>query len=162
MGILSTAIYESFQLDEDFQDEVLDSLEETGSLEEVNEEPIEESLITESSSDISKAIDEYQELLRQDIPPAKAKSMVTGEEEVKESLTESRKMNTKSKYDPEVYMRKVVEQYRKAAKFSLDEELTEEKLKNEDWRIKNIAMRAAVPSSALREALLKGNVNNEN
>lgn len=180
MGILSKALYESFALEEDFQDEVLDSLEDNGSLEECVDTDIEESLnedmsiwdkiapalnLEESlneSTDIEKAIDEYQALLRKDIPPAKAKAMIVGkEEEIQESLNEStsKPKTVADKYDPKAYMQKVVERYRKAAKFSLDEELTEEKLKNEGWRIKNIAMKAAVPSSALKEALLEGNKN---
>lgn len=176
MGMITDALYESFGIiEEDFKDEVLDSAEESIKKNEYIDEAIgtsiwdkikdyiNESLINESSSgSIEKAIEQYQDLLRQDIPPEKAKAMVVGKEkeqegEIQESLTESKRiMDVKTKYDPDAYMKKVVEQYRKAAKFSLEEELTEEKLKNEDWRIKNIAMRAAIPSSALREALLKG------
>lgn len=181
MGFLTEELHKSFNMYEGFQDEVLDSAEqslkdyendnldiEESLKEEVSlwdrvEDYLDESLITESS-DIEKAIDKYQELLRQDIPPAKAKAIVTGkEEEVQESLTESNDVNTdkKCKYDPNSYLKKVAEQYRKAANFSLDEELTEDKLKNEYWRIQNIAMKAAVPSSALKEMLLKGNLNED-
>jgi hypothetical protein len=113
---------------------------------------------------ISNAIDKYYSLLRKDIPPVKAKAIVMGEEEeeIQEALTESNNiMDNKSKYDPEIYMQKVVEQYKRAAKIPLDEELTEEKLKHEDWRIKSIAMRSAVPSADLKKALLKRKINED-
>lgn len=178
MGVLTTALYESFNMEEDFQDEVLDSLEDNGSLQEdCNKENMDESLnesvwdmiapaldINESlneSTEIENAIDKYQELLRKDIPPARAKAMVTGKEEVQESLNESAeiKESADNKYDPKAYMKRVVERFKKEAKFPLDEQLTEEKLKNEGWRIKNVAMKAAIPSSALKEALLEGSKN---
>lgn len=174
MGILNTAIYESFNMEEDFSDEVLASaeesikdnkyLEETISTDPIWSEVESQIMMTESSDmDISNAIDKYYSLLRKDIPPVKAKAIVMGEEEeIQESLTESNNiMDNKSKYDPETYMQKVVEQYKRAAKIPLDEELTEEKLKHEDWRIKNIAMRSAVPSADLKKALLKRKINED-
>ena len=178
MGLLTSAIYESFNIEEDFAEEVAETADKSVE-ENKEEENLDENLneaagntiwdkiapaLQESlneSSDIGKAIDEYQELLRQDIPPAKAKAIVTGEEEeIQESLKES-KENKPNKYDPKAYMQKVVERYKKEAKFPLDEQLTEEKLKNEGWRIKNVAMKAAVPSAALREALLEGTKNED-
>lgn len=196
MGILNTAIYESFNMEEDFSDEVLASAEESIKDNEYIEESVggnsiwdivepqvqsskssggstwdilepqitNESIITEASDmTISNAIDKYYSLLRKDIPPVKAKAIVMGEEEeIQESLTESNNiMDNKSKYDPEIYMQKVVEQYKRAAKIPLDEELTEEKLKYEDWRIKSIAMRSAVPSADLKKALLKRKINED-
>lgn len=178
MGILNDAIYESFNMEEDFSNEVLASAEESikdnkyieesvsgNSIWDIIEpEIMNESIITEASDvTISNAIDKYYSLLRKDIPPVKAKAIVMGEEEeIQESLTESNNiMDNKSKYDPEIYMQKVVEQYKRDAKIPLDEELTEEKLKHEDWRIKNIAMRSAVPSADLKKALLKRKINED-
>lgn len=173
MSQLTKALYESFHIDEDFAEEVAEvadnSVEDNkDNIDESLNESIwdkvapllEESATLKESSEIGKAIDEYQKLLRQDIPPAKARAIVTGEkEEVQESLNESsqvkKEMTVKEKYDPKSYMKKVCEKYRTEAKFGLDEELTEEKLKNEDWRIKNVAMRASIPSSKLKEALLE-------
>lgn len=184
MSQLSRAIYESFNIAEDFAEEIAETADE--SVENYAEKPMEESLITEgtmwdkveahlgnmknesltedvggkySVAEIEKALDEFYELVfRQDTPPQKAKSQILGID-VQESLKESQKpgyrFNSREKYDPKEYMKYVCEKYRKAADFGMDEQLTEEKLKYEDWRIQNIAMGASIPSARLKEALLE-------
>lgn len=216
MGNLSQAIYESFNIDEDFAEEVAETADE--SVEEMNEsiddpfekpsddtvwdkvkddvtesltegsiwdkiapalqENVNESLWDEiiekvpdlneslnesqETSDISRALDQFYDLTNnQDIPPKRAKAMILGEESMQESLKESNlreaaPVSYKEKYDPNKHMQKVVEKYMKEARWPADTKFTEDMLKNEDWRIKNVAMRGAVPSSALKEALLEG------
>lgn len=186
MGKLSKAIYESFNIEEDFAEEVAeiadDSVEQAEQQETVEEsltegtlwdkiapalqEEMNESLNESADTSIEQALDRFYDLTQnKDIPPKKAKAMILGKEEMSESLTESKlndsKMSYKEKYDPKNHMKKVVERYIKEANFPKDTKFTEEMLKNEGWRIKNVAMKAAVPSSALKEALLEG-INNEN
>lgn len=187
MSQLSRAIYESFNIAEDFAEEIAETADE--SVENYEEKPMDESLVTEGTmwdkvkahlgnmknesltedvgeytdrekAAISKALDDFFELaVRQDIPPNIAKKQVLGEN-MQESLTEAKekpgyKYNSREGYDPEAHMKHVCEKYRKAAEFGLDEPLTEEKLKYEDWRIQNIAMGASIPSAKLKEALLE-------
>ena len=185
MGRLSTALYESFNLVDDFQDEILDSLEETGALEEepivneslVNEsiwdrvapdlgigreEGLEESLhINESNENLSQILDQFYDLMiKQDLGPIEAKKRILQDVNMNESLQEQKQpelsrseRRAKRKTD---YMESICEEFRKAADFGLNEELTEEKLKYEGWRIQNLAIRKGVPSADIKEALLKG------
>ena len=180
MSSISEALYESFQyVDEDFTQEILDSLEDTDSLQESAEEnlwdklepvlektpPVNESLLKEDMT-IDQALDEFYELMiKQDVPPKEAKARVlkdlgkepaiTESMELKEEKTLTRKERlAKQKSDR---MKAICEEFRKSANFFLDEELTEDKLKYEEWRIKNLALRTGIPSAKIKEALLKGN-----
>lgn len=199
MGRLSKAIYESFNIEDNFAEEVAqvadgsvekakqieqqENIEESlteGTLwdkiapalqEEMNESlwddivkavpDLNESLNESADTSIEQALDKFYDLTQnKDIPPKRAKAMILGQEEMVESLTEAKlnssKKTYKEKYDPKRHMKKVVERYIKEAHFPKDTQFTKEMLKNEDWRIKNVAMKAAVPSSALKEALLEG------
>ena len=193
MGLITTAIYESLNMDEDFQDEILDSLEETDSLQEevslkeertawdilTNAMPellkesagsLKESLLKEDI-DVEGVIDEFYDLMMQDIRPNRAKKMVLqnfGKDstttlaesmDMKESASEEKSLSreerrAKRKSD---YMKSVCEEFRKSADFFLDEQLDDEKLKYEGWRIKNLAVRKGIPHEDIREALLKEN-----
>ena len=180
MSSISEALYESFQyVDEDFTQEILDSLEDTDSLQESAEEnlwdklepvlektsPVNESLLKEDMT-IDQALDEFHELMiKQDVPPKEAKARVlkdlgkepaiTESMELKEEKTLTRKERLAKKKSDR--MKAVCEEFRKSANFFLDEELTEDKLKYEGWRIKNLALRTGIPSAKIKEALLKGN-----
>lgn len=180
MSSISEALYESFQyVDEDFTQEILDSLEDTGSLQESAKEnlwdklapilektpQVNESLLKEDMT-IDQALDEFYELMiKQDVPPKEAKARVLKDMGREPAITESMELKedkpltreermAKRKTD---YMQGICEEFRKSAGFFLDEELDEDKLKYEEWRIKNLAVRKGVPSADIKEALLKGN-----
>ena len=190
------ALLESFDIEEGLQDEVLDSLEETGSLEESvadtviennpdlmeeslmtesiwdkiapalgavgDREELGESLITEAPDNLPAILDRFYDLMmKQDLGPAEAKKRILGEVGMNESLQESKEpelsrkeKQAKRKAD---YMESICKQFRESARFGLDDELTEEKLKYEGWRIKDLAARKGIPSADIKEALLKGN-----
>ena len=50
---------------------------------------------------------------------------------------------------------KAVKEFRESAKYSKDEKITEEMLKYKMYKVENIAMRKAIPSRVLKEAILK-------
>lgn len=127
-----------------------------------NREELGESLITEAPDNLPAILDRFYDLMmKQDLGPAEAKKRILGEVGMNESLQESKEpelsrkeKQTKRKAD---YMESICKQFRESARFGLDEELTEEKLKYEGWRIKDLAARKGIPSADIREALLKGN-----
>ena len=181
MSSIRDALYESLHYEEDFQEEILDSLEETGSLQEdvsawdklVKQLPqleedvnsLKEAISLKEDASFGQALDSFYKLIIDDVPPAEAKSRVLQDMGIHESLTEevekaeeqplSRKERlAKKKAD---YMKKICEEFRKSANFFLDEQLDEDKIKYEEWRIKSLAVREGIPVADLREALLKEN-----
>lgn len=109
-----------------------------------------------------EAIDEFYELIRKDTPPEKAKKIVLGKEDndLQESLLteEGEKKMSESKkrgWYPDEHMQKVVEYYRNWAGFDKDQTLTEELLKDEDWRIRRVSSLKNVPADKLKSELLK-------
>lgn len=116
--------------------------------------------ITEKTNE--EAMDEFYELIRKDIPPEKAKNIVLGKEndDLKESLLKEegeKKMSESKKrgWYPDEHMQKVVEYYRNWAGFDNDQTLTEELLKDEDWRIRRVSSLKNVPADKLKSELLK-------
>lgn len=181
MSSIRDALYESLHYEEDFQEEILDSLEETGSLQEdvtawdklVKQLPeleedvnsLKEAISLKEDASFGQALDSFYKLIIDDVPPAEAKSRVLQDMGIHESLTEEvekaeeqplsrEERMAKRKSD---YMKEVCEEFRKSANFFLDEDLDEDKIKHEEWRIKNLAVRKGIPSADIREALLKGN-----
>lgn len=83
-----------------------------------------------------------------------------------ESLEEGeKKMSEPKKYrgwDPDEHLKKVCEYYRKWAGFGEDEVLTEEMLKNEDWRLKRVSALKNTPVKKIKAELLKQKDSDEN
>ena len=83
-----------------------------------------------------------------------------------ENLEEGvKKMSEPKKYkgwDPDEHIKKVCKYYRDWAGFGEDEVLTEELLKNEDWRLKRVSALKNVPVRKIKEELLKQKDSDEN
>jgi hypothetical protein len=58
-------------------------------------------------------------------------------------------------WDPDEHLKKVVKYYKDWAGFNEDEVLTEDLLKNEDWRLKRVSSLKNVPVKQLKAELLK-------
>lgn len=83
-----------------------------------------------------------------------------------ENLEEGvKKMSEPKKYkgwDPDEHIKKVCKYYRDWAGFGEDEVLTEDLLKNEDWRLKRVSALKNVPVRKIKEELLKQKDSDEN
>ena len=77
--------------------------------------------------------------------------------DLQENLVPKEKEFPKNKrgWDPDEYMKKVVKYYKDWAGFNEDEVLTEDLLKNEDWRLKRVSSLKNVPVKQLKSELLK-------
>lgn len=58
-------------------------------------------------------------------------------------------------WDPDENIKKAAKYYRDWAKFGEDEQLTEDLLKNEDWRLKRVSSLKNIPVKQLKAELLK-------
>ena len=58
-------------------------------------------------------------------------------------------------WDPDENLKKAVKYYKDWAKFGDDEVLTEDLLKNEDWRLKRVSALKNIPVKQLKAELLK-------
>lgn len=75
-------------------------------------------------------------------------------EKAKEADT-PKPVQKKRGWDPDEHLQKVVKYYKDWAGFDEDEELTEDLLKNEDWRLKRVSSLKNVPVKQLKAELLK-------
>ena len=137
--------------------------EETETL---KQEPIKESLVTEDV-DASKVVDAFYGLLQQDIPPKKAKEMVMKEmpnvdgSALEESLMREDVRPKDRNNKPKTRLEQYAREFRDLAGYAYNEQLTEEKIKYDNWLVKKVANRNYVPTAKLKEELLK-DINNEN
>lgn len=144
-------------LNEDLSTDIADARISTGEVEDMidsNELPVEKTN--------EEAMDEFYELLKQDIPPTEAKAIVLGKEndDLKESLLkeegEKKMSETKRRgWDPDEHLQRVVEYYKNWAGFDKDEIITEDMLKHEDWRLKRVSSLKNTPVSKIKAELLK-------
>lgn len=171
MSIYTDAIYESLSLDEDkslnesYWDNIKayagNEIEEAGLEEELQEDMIEddveqdidEPIMNESLSNI---LEEYDSLLKEGVDSTEARKQILAKQPKK--VVESKKLSREERLAEakKSRMRKYTEEFRKAANFSLDEELDEDKLKRHEMLLKNHAIKHGIPSKDLREALIKG------
>lgn len=164
---LESAIYKSIEnkynielqdsskiLNEDLSTDIADAKISAGEVEDMidsNELPVEKTN--------EEAMDEFYELLKQDIPPTKAKAIVLGKDnDMNESLEGCEKKMSETKkrgWDPDEHLQKVVEYYKNWAGFDKDQVITEDMLKHEDWRLKRVSSLKSTPVSKIRAELLK-------
>lgn len=79
-----------------------------------------------------------------------------GLSELEESFFITEKEQPKRRgWDPDENIKKAAKYYRGWAKFGEDEQLTEDLLKNEDWRLKRISSLKNIPVKQLKAELLK-------
>ena len=142
-------------LNEDLSTDIADARISTCEVEDMidsNELPVEKTN--------EEAMDEFYELLKQDIPPTEAKAIVLGkEDEINESLKGREKKMSETKkrrgWDPDEHLQRVVEYYKNWAGFDKDEIITEDMLKHEDWRLKRVSSLKNTPVSKIKAELLK-------
>lgn len=168
MSIFTEALSQSFDLEEDklLLDEALltesaytkDELKDKFGTDDLdiinagNEEDVE--------LKIEEALDMYEGLLNQDVPPAVAKAKVLKKEPpepIKEGL-EEKPLTRRERLEQERKNRwkGYCEAFRKEENFTLDESLDEDKLKYSGPAIKRLATRYGIPSAKFKEALIKG------
>lgn len=141
-------------LNEDLSTDIADARISAGEVEDMidsNELPVEKTN--------EEAMDEFYELLKQDIPPNEAKAIVLGKEDsINESLKGREKKMSETKrrgWDPDEHLQRVVEYYKNWAGFDKDEIITEDMLKHEDWRLKRVSSLKNTPVSKIKAELLK-------
>lgn len=106
-----------------------------------------------------EALNMYENLREQNMSPDEAKAKVLSESKAyREALKEDSQLTRRERLEREKQKRlkSYVEAFRKQNDFSLDEELTEEKLKYHTMQIKEHAVRHGIPSAEFKEALIKG------
>lgn len=70
-------------------------------------------------------------------------------------ITEDKEPPKRRGWDPDENLKKAAKYYRDWAKFGEDEQLTEDLLKNEDWRLKRVSSLKNIPVKQLKAELLK-------
>lgn len=83
--------------------------------------------------------------------------------DLQESIEMSRRKKPVSRkaWDPDKHLEEVCKYYRNWAGFDEDEILTEDLLKNEDWRLKRVSSLKNMPVDKIKKALLKSKDSDE-